>query len=345
VWPEAKYAEPARHRQLLDDLVAQLEAGPGIDAATPISTPPFAGTDGWDAPKFTAENQGRERAERNPALNIEAIHPNYFATLDVRIVRGRAFTDTDRAAAPAVAIVSEDVAAATWPGGDAIGKRLKLGGSDSRDPWRTVVGVVKPTRYRELAEARPTLYLPAHQFILSARTLMLRTDLPLAVVAGLARERIRAVDPELRVMAVVPFADLLDGPLARPRFNAFLIGMFGGAALLLAGIGVYAVMAAYVRQRHAEIGIRIALGATAGDVRGLVLAEGLRLTALGAVIGLAIAVAAARVVRGLLFAVHPLDPASLLGAALLLVGASALACYLPARRAARVDPIALLRTT
>jgi putative ABC transport system permease protein len=104
-------------------------------------------------------------------------------------------------------------------------------------------------------------------------------------------------------------------------------------------------MAAYVRQRHAEIGIRIALGATAGDVRGLVLAEGLRLTALGAVIGLAVAVAAARVVRGLLFAVHPLDPASLLGAALLLVAASALACYLPARRAARVDPIALLRTT
>ena len=164
------------------------------------------------------------------------------------------------------------------------------------------------------------------------------------MVAGLVRERVRAVDPDVQVGQVTPFRDLLHGPLARPRFNAFLIGAFGVAALLLAAIGLYAVIAASVRQRYTEIGVRIALGATASDVRRLVLGEGVRLAALGAGIGLATAVVANRLLRGLLFEVHPLDPASMLGAALLLVGVSALASYLPARRATRVNPVALLRT-
>lgn len=145
-------------------------------------------------------------------------------------------------------------------------------------------------------------------------------------------------------MRVAPFAELLEGPLARPRFNAFLIGVFGVASLLLAAIGLYAVIAASVRQRYTEIGIRVALGATASDVRGLVLGEGLRLAGLGAAIGLASAAMATRLLRGLLFDVQPLDSASLLAATLLLMGVSALVSYLPARRATRVDPIALLRT-
>ena len=144
-------------------------------------------------------------------------------------------------------------------------------------------------------------------------------------------------------MRITPFADLLDRPLARPRFDAFVLGVFGLAALTLAAIGLYAVMGAYVRQRDTEIGIRVALGATALDVRRLVVGEGLWLTGLGAVIGLAGAVAATRLLRGLLFGVHPLDAVSLLAAVLLVVGASVLASYLPASRAARVDPVTLLR--
>jgi len=132
--------------------------------------------------------------------------------------------------------------------------------------------------------------------------------------------------------------------LARPRFNAFLIGLFATTALTLAAIGLYAVIAASVRQRYPEMGIRVALGATASDLRRLVLGEGLRLAALGAAIGLVGAAAGALALRGLLFGVHPLDPMSVLGAALLLVGAAALASYLPARRAARVDPVAMLRS-
>ena len=154
----------------------------------------------------------------------------------------------------------------------------------------------------------------------------------------------RDADPNVRVVRVRPFRELLAAPLARPRFNAFLIGAFGVTALLLAGIGLYAVMAAHVRQRHAEIGIRLALGATAADVRRLVLGEGLRLASVGALVGLAAAVAASRALRGLLFDVHPLDAPSLLGAAALLVAAAALACYLPARRAVRVDPVVALRS-
>jgi len=203
--------------------------------------------------------------------------------------------------------------------------------------------VARPTQYRELARLRATLYLPAEQFIAAAEMLVLRTGSPLTLVAGLVRERVRAVDPDVQVTHVAPFRALLRGPLARPRFNAFLIGAFGVAALLLAAIGLYAVIAASVRQRYPEIGVRVALGATASDVRRLVLGEGLRLAGLGAAIGLFTAVVANHLLRGLLFGVHPLDPVSLLAAALLLVGVSALASSMPARRAARVDPVSMLR--
>ena len=340
-----KHPERARPLpQFLEDVIAQLEAVPGIDGATPVNTPPFAGTAGWDLPTFTAEGQSSERAERNPSVNLEAIHPNYFSTFQVPLVSGRVFTKDDRAGAPEVAIVSEDLAARVWPGQDPIGRRLKFGRLEFKDPWRTIVGVVKPTRYRELPEPRPTLYLPAPQFMVTAPMLVLRTSLPLRLVAGLTRARVQAVDPNVEVMRVAPFAELLAGPLARPRFNAFLIATFGVTALLLAAVGLYAVMAAYARQRYPEIGIRVALGATASDVRRLVLGEGLRLAGLGAAIGLVGAAAGTRTLRGLLFGVHPLDPTSVLGAPLLLVGAAALASYLPARRATRVDPVKMLRS-
>jgi predicted permease len=343
--PPVKEDELAPRRlQFLDDVIAQLAGAPGIERATPVNAPPFAGT-GWDAVEYTAEGQTREQARTNPSLNFEAVHPNHFATLGVPVVRGRAFSATDRAGTPEVAIVSEDVAARVWPGQDPIGRRLKLGSADAKEPWRMVVGVVKATRYRELAVARPTLYLPAPQFIVSAEALVVRTALPLAALADLAPQRVRAVDPNVRVMSVVPFRQLLEAPLARPRFNAFLIGIFAVASLLLAAIGLYAVMAAHVRQRHTEIGIRLTLGATPSDVRRLVLGEGMRLAGAGAAIGLALAFASTRVLRGLLFALDPLEPASLLGAAALLVGASALACYLPARHATGVDPVTVLRTS
>jgi putative ABC transport system permease protein len=341
--PQAKYAtDRTRHVQFLHDIVAQLEAVPGIAAATPVNAWPFAGTAAWDA-LITGEGQAAEAAARNPLLNLEAVHPNYFETFQIPLVRGRSFTAADGQGAPNVAIVSEDVAARTWPGQAPVGKRIKLGRFDSTAAWRTVVGVAAPTRYRELTDPRPTLYLPSEQFIVSARTLVMRTDAPLALVASAARERVRHVDPDVQVVEIAPFAALLDAPLARPRFNAFLIGAFGVAALLLATVGLYAVMAAYVGQRSREIAVRMALGARASDVRRLVLGEGLRLAGLGAAIGVTGAIATTRLVRGMLFGVQPLDPASIVSAAVLLVAVAALACYLPMRRATRVDPVVTLR--
>jgi len=341
--PPGKYAERARHAQFLDAVIAQLQVVPAISAATPVNVPPFSGQ-GWDLPRFAAEGQTAEQAAANPSLNLESIHPNYFETFEVPLVRGRAFTADDRQGALQVAILSEDIAARTWPGDDPIGKRLKMGRPDSRDPWYTVVGVAAGTRYRELASPRPTLYLPAAQFQMTAEMLVLRTTAPLDLVASLSRDRLRAVDPDVHVMRVAPFTEMLERPLARPKFNALLLSIFGIAALLLSTIGLYAVMAAYVRQRGREIALRLALGATAAGVRRFVLSEALRLAGLGAAIGLAGAASATRLLRGMLFEVDPLDPATILGAALLLIAASALASYVPLRRATRVDAVAMLRS-
>jgi putative ABC transport system permease protein len=341
--PQAKTADPIRHGQFLSALVAELEATPAIDGATPVNMAPFSGPVGWDLPRFAAEGQSAEQAAANPSLNLESVHPNYFDTFQVRLVRGRAFTEADREGALEVAIVSHDIAVRAWPGEDPIGKRLKMGGPGSRDRWRTVVGVAASTRYRELTTPRATLYLPAAQFRMTAQRLALRTTASLDLVASLARDRLRAVDRDAQVVRVTTFTEMLDRPLARPRFNAFLISLFATTALILAAIGLYAVMAAHVRQRDRELGIRLALGATASNVRLLVLNEGMLLAGLGAAIGLGGAVAASRLVRGLLFEAAPLDPSTLVGAALLLVLTSGLACYLPVRRATRVDAATMLR--
>lgn len=341
--PQAKYAERSRRARFLDDVVSQLESVPTISAATPVNVSPFTGQ-GWDLPKFTAEGQTADQAAANPSLNIESVHPNYFETFEVPLVRGRAFTAADRDGSLAVAIVSEDVAARTWPREDSIGKRLKMGGlPDDQPQWYTIVGVAAQTRYRDLARPRATLYLPAAQFQMTAEMLVLRTTASLDLVASLARDRLQAVDPDVHVMRVAHFTEMLDAPLARPRFNAFLLSVFGLVALLLATIGLYAVMAAYVRQRDREIALRLALGATATAVRRLVLGEALRLAGLGAVVGLATAASATRLLRGMLFEVDPLDPSTILGAALLLIGASVLASYVPVRRATRVNAVATLR--
>jgi ABC-type antimicrobial peptide transport system permease subunit len=179
---------------------------------------------------------------------------------------------------------------------------------------------------------------------MTAEMLVLRTTAPLDLVASLSRDRLRAVDPGVHVMRVEPFTEMLEAPLARPKFNAFVLSVFGVAALLLSAIGLYAVMAAFVRQRDREIALRLALGATATVVRRFVLAEALWLAGLGAVIGLGAAASATRFLRGMLFEVHPLDPWTMFGAALLLIAAAALASFVPVRRATRVDAVAMLRS-
>jgi predicted permease len=336
------YADRDRRQRFITDLVARLETVPIIDAATPINVVPFTGV-GWDVPTFTAEGQTSDRAATNPTLNLEEIHPNYFDTFEVALVRGRAFTKFDREGTAAVAIVSEDVATRTWPGRDPIGRRLKMGDPDSSSPWLTVVGVAAPTRYREIREPRATLYVPATQMLGTAHDMVLRTSAPISLVTELVRSRVRALDPDVQVMPLRPFSDLLDVPLARPRFNSALIAIFGATGLGLTAIGLYAVMAASVRQRRREMGVRIALGATARDVRRLVFVDGARLVVLGAMVGLTMALITTRALRGLLFEIQPLDPIALAAAMGLLMAVAGIALYIPTRQAGRVDPATMLR--
>lgn len=341
--PTVVSADRVRHVQLLEELTERLEHTGVIDAATAVHVEPFAGTGGWDVPRFAAEGQSADEAAANIGLNLESVRPNYFSTFGISLLRGRAFAPGDREGAPYVAIVSQDVADRTWPGQDPIGKRVKFGGADSVFEWRTVVGVVGTTRYRELAVPRPSIYLPADQFIPTAHNLVLRTAAPLAVVADTVRATVASINDSVQVMRVAPFADLLDKPLARPRFTAALLALFGATALALSAIGLYGVMAASVRQRQREIGLRVSLGATVRDIRALVLGEGARLAVLGAALGLAAAAVVGRLVGSLLTATEPLDAVSLVSAAALVVAAALTACYVPARRAARVDAATMLR--
>ena len=341
--PSARQSDRGRYEQFLKQVIAQFHEVPFIASATPINGLPFAGLAGWDVPRFTAEGQGADRAATNPSLNLEAIFPNYFATFQIPILRGRAFTDADTETMPKVTIVSEHVAAATWPGEDPIGKRLKMGGPSSKDGWLTVVGIAAETRYRELTRPRPTMYLPAAQFLMTAQRIAVRTSAPLEQVAAVSRDRIQKLEPGAHVMRVVPFGEILGEPLAYPRFNALVLIVFGSIAVLLATTGLYAVMGAYVRQRDRDIAVRRALGATAADVRRLVLGEAVWLVAIGAGVGVIGAAGAGRAVRGMLYSVDPLDPLVMSGAVMLLLATALLAAFVPARRAARVDPLIVLR--
>lgn len=330
-------------RAFHDAVLAQIGAAPGIEAVTPLNVLPFAGATGWELPRFTAEGQSADEVSRNPPLNFEVVFLPYFRTLNVPIVRGRDFTPGDRDGVTPVAILSDAVAAATWPGQDPLGKRLKFGGLDSSEPWVTVVGIAGTTRYRALAVPRQTLYIPSEQFGVSGGRLAIRTTAPTAFVAGVVRDAVRAADPDVRVTRVASFAEHLRGPLAWPRFNALLLGVFAVSALVLSAVGLYGVMAASVRLRLPEIGVHLALGATASDVRRLVLHEGLGLATAGALAGLGLAIGSTRVLRTLLFETEPLEPTTLMAAVVVLLVAALLATYLPARRATKVNPLTVLR--
>ncbi len=340
--PEKKYADPTKHAQFLDELIGRLDREPAITAVTPVNVPPFAGIGGWDVPHFAAEGQDASRVEANSSLNLESVFPGYFETFGIVLQRGRAFTTGDRRDGLRVAIVSADVARVTWPGQDPIGKRLKMGGSDSRDPWWTVVGVAMPTRYRELTRPRPTLYVPAAQFQMTAAMLALRTTASLDHVGRLTRAIVQDIDAGVHVMHVQPFSGMLDAPLAGPRFSMRLAATFAILALTLTAVGLYAVMAASVRQRDREIGIRIALGASSNSVRRLVFGEGLRLAGAGAAIGAAGAVAGARLMQSLLFETAALNAAMVVAAVVVPLTACGAACYIPVRRATGIDPLSLL---
>jgi putative ABC transport system permease protein len=328
----------------LDRVLSEVGAVPGVRAVTSVAAGPFSGTGGVDA-LYTGEGQSEGERAMNPWANLEMVGPGHFRTMGIPIRRGRGFTEQDREEAAPVAVVSEALAEHTWPGADPIGQRIKIGGPETPQPWRTVVGIVPETRYRELVTPRPTLYLPYTQFggPWVPVNLVLRTYINPAAVIPAVRSALREIDPELVVTDARSMHEHLAAPLARPRFSAVLLGMLAAIAVLLAAVGIYGVMAAFVRQRTHEIGVRLALGARTGDIRGMILRQGMLLLFLGTAIGIVAALAGTRVLAAILFEISPTDPATLAAAAgaLILVGVAAF--YLPVRRATRVDPMVALR--
>jgi predicted lysophospholipase L1 biosynthesis ABC-type transport system permease subunit len=259
--------------------------------------------------------------------------------LGIPVLRGRSFSDEDRPGATPVVIVGSSVARHFWPDRDPIGQRLAM-----PDREFTVVGVVPDTRYRELKTARPTVYFPLAQSPLpTPSTLLMRTTGSPADVVPALRRAVSEAHPGVAVVSATSLETLLEAPRAQPRLNTIVLTLFAVAAVSLAAIGLFAIIATTVRQRTHEIGIRMALGATAGEVRKMVMVRGLSLALAGAVIGTAGALATSRLFSALLFETSPTDAATLVSVGVLLMGVAAVASFVPARSSMRIDPVIALR--
>ena len=321
-------------------LVARMEALPGVVAATPIESAPFKGQSFYIMKVAPAEVSQSER-ERYPFVPFEFVGPDYFRTFQIPIRQGRAFTAADTKGTGTVAVISESLARQLWPGQSAIGKQLK----EVRDSdVVTIVGVASDTHFRELRNVGPVIYFDWDQVPPFWNGIVaVRTTAPLAAMLPAFRAATRDVNPNLTLWDATTMDQLLDQPLAQPRLSALLMSAFGVVALLLSGLGLYGVMASAVRRQTRDIGVRMALGATARDVRRLVIGEVIGVVGGGALLGIAGALVMGQLLRSQLFGVSALDPASLVAASVLLLVSGLCASYVPARRAVRIDPMEALR--
>jgi hypothetical protein len=292
---------------------------------------------GWDA-RYLVDGQAPEEEARQPLLNLEIASPAFFQTLGIEIVRGRAFTSEDSAEGRPVVILSESAARLAWPNKDAVGERMKIAGT-----WATVVGVAANTRYRELTVLRPTAYRPRAQFEAAHQFLAVRTAGDPIGLAPAIRRAGQAMWPGATFTSLRRLDGYSSEPLAGSRVTAALFVAFAAICLLLSTIGLYGVVTAHVVERTREIGIRMALGASAPSVLRQVTGEGARIVGAGLVAGSVLALAFARMLSGLLFGVSPADPLTLAGMIALLAVVAALAIWSPARRAVTIDPIHALR--
>jgi hypothetical protein len=274
---------------------------------------------------------------------MESGDADYFKTLKLPIIRGRGFTDADREKAQQVVVVSEALAKRFWPHDDPIGKRVHYWAGADTASMRTVVGVAKNARIRSLRDTVLGAYIPWRQADFWQFNFAIRTNGPLGAVLPAIKRELHVVEPQLSLWYAKPMDDLLAEPLAQPRTSALLMAAFGGAALLIAAIGLYGLMASIVREQAREIGIRMALGAEPERLRREVLRRALTVAGSGAVVGLVIALAASRVMQKLLYEVSPTDPIALLTACGVLLGVVLIAAYVPARWATKVDPASALR--
>ncbi len=338
-----KYTKPEPRREFYRQLVDRLEAQRGVIAASAVLIRPLEGNVGWEV-SYGSEAQSPDEARQNAPANFEVITPDYFRTFGIALRAGREFSSEDRLETERVVVISESMARGLFGSPeDAIGKRLKFDPSSAQEPWRSVVGIASDVRYRELQSVRFDLYVPLAQGMAGINHFAVRAGGDSNAVVATVREAVAAIDPTQAVTSVATMEQMVATNLARPRFSALLLNWFSGLALLLAAIGIYSVVAYSVAQRTGEIGVRIALGAQSRDISKLVIGQGMRPVLLGICIGLAVSFALTRLIATLLFGVSATDPLTFGVVAATLTLAALFACWLPARRATKVDPLSALR--
>jgi putative ABC transport system permease protein len=340
--PSAKYKEDEQLVAFFKQLVQRVRTIPGVQEASTTGTLPLSGS-GWGR-SLTVEGFPILSVGQAPMIQHTVITPGYFRTMGIPLRSGRDFTDADTKGSPEVTIIDERLAREYWPNESPIGKRVRFGPPDYNEPWHTIIGVVGTVRHQRMQEhTRKSVYLPHQQVPVTGTTLVTRTQSdPKDIVAAIRRE-VAQLDSDLPVSKVATMEEVVAESIWQPRLYATLFAVFAGGALLLALIGIYGVMAFLVQTRIHEIGVRMALGATAGDVFKLVVGRGMKLTIAGVLIGIAGAIGVTRLMHGLLFNTSATDPIVFILISLLLSTAAFLACYIPARRAAKVDPLIALR--
>jgi putative ABC transport system permease protein len=340
--PDEQWNE-SRRRAFYDSLLTRIEALPGVTRAAIADSLPIDGSN-WNSIFIAADKPVPPRGQL-PSAAFTPVSAGYFATLGMRQISGRLFGAIDRPASPPVVVVNETLARRLWPGEAAVGKRIKQGWPESPGTWREVVGVVADVKFEGVAEETPAqVYLPLVQEPTTTFAIVIRTQVDPAALTPAVEAAVGQLDKDLPLFSVKTMDRLLDESMARERMAMLILAVFAVVALTLASIGLYGVVSHGVTERTHEIGIRMALGAEARDVLGLVVRQGLSMAAIGTAIGVAGAVALSRAIRGLLFGITATDPLTFAVVVATLLGVATIACCVPAWRATRVDPTQALRS-
>ncbi|HMJ06594.1 MAG TPA: FtsX-like permease family protein, partial [Chthoniobacterales bacterium] len=346
VWlPVAKYSNAPEWNAFFTRMLERIQAIPGVEAAAVTTVVPVSTN--FDGRTIEAEGQPKAPGEYPDVQNF-MVSPDYLRTMTIPVLKGRGLTPQDNENAPLVVLASETMAQKLWPGEDPIGKRVRFYNSNPAEqrPWRTVVGVVRDVKQFGFDVAAPmAMYETMAQFPASAVSLVVRAATDPATMVAAVRREIRGLDSDQAVFNIATMDQLVADSMSLRRFSMVLLGVFAALALILAAVGIYGVLAQAVSQRTHEIGIRMALGAQARDVLKLIVRQGMSLTVIGIAVGLGSAFALTRLLASLLFGVGATDPMTFLWLPILLAAVSFFACYLPARRAARLDPIKALART
>jgi putative ABC transport system permease protein len=341
--PAAGYGSDTVRLAAFDRIVGNIAAVPGVKAVGGSSVLPFSGQ--WSTASFSVEGYQAPATAPGPWGDIRLVTAGFLPALGAPLKRGRQFTEQDTKAAPAVAIVDEEMVQRFWPGQDPIGKRVTFNNlTDSSVQWIQVVGVVGHAMHEGLdAQRRVQMYLPLKQADLPFLSFAVRTTGDPMAVLGPVKAAVRAVDANLPITSVNSMTSMIEASTGPRRFSMILLTLFSGLAVILAAIGLYGVMSFTVTQRAKELGVRLALGAGTEEVLRLVFRQGLRLVGTGIGIGLVAALLLSRVLRSMLFNVSATDPVTFVAISLLLVVVTLVATWIPARRATRVDPVVVLR--